>query len=184
MHYTNLLVDDYYNWLLGLIERDDNETRRYSRVLEKLFDTEFYCIITGDHNRIEDGLELRNRFSGEIGEHLYFVLDGLPEYCTILEMMIALANRWEDEVEHDPTYGDRSPEWFWIMFENLGLYEFDDRHYDDYIIENILNEFLEREYCKDGTGGLFMVKNSSIDMRKTEIWYQINYYFEENSNKY
>jgi len=184
MRDTNLLVDDYYNWLLGLISNNEYYVDEYTKVLDKLFNTEFYDLVKNDDNRIKDGLELRNRFADEVGEHLYYVIDKLPPYCSILEMMIALAIRWESDVQQDPDLGDRSSEWFWLMMDNLGLLEFDNKYYDDEIVSDILQEFLDRKYCKDGTGGLFMVKNSKIDMRKVEIWYQINYYFKENFNKF
>lgn len=37
---------------------------------------------------------------------------------------------------------------------------------------------MEREYERNGEGGLFTVNNGR-DMRTTEIWYQMNYYLSE-----
>lgn len=176
------LNNDYYYWLVDLIDDINYPNERYSCVLEKLFETKFYDIVANDSNRAEDGLELRARFADEVGEHLYYVMDALPEDCSILEMMIALADRFEETVAWDPDYGDRTSKWFWIMMDNLGLTFYDDDRYDSDEVNDILHNFLERKYCTDGRGGLFKINNPNIDMRKVEIWYQMNYFFDENSD--
>ena len=179
MKYANVLVDDYYIWLLDLIDNDKYDVNDYTDVLDKLFRTEFYDLVDNDSNRIEDGFDLRNDFSEEIGEHLYFVMDELPDFCSVLEMMIALARRMETDICYDENYGDRSAQWFWMMMENLGLIYQDNDHYDEDEVSEILDNFLERHYSKTGQGGLFSVKNGQIDMREIEIWYQMNYFLDE-----
>ena len=172
MKNTNILAEDYYIWLLDIIENDEYYTEDYSKLLNRLFNTEFYSIVNYDDNRIFDGLNLRNTFADEVGEHIYFVSDQLPSYCTVLEMMIALSLRMENDIMSDDRYGDRTSQWFWIMISNLGLY--------DKYVSRILDIFLNRKYGKDGKGGPFWVKNmGQIDMRGTEIWYQANYFLDE-----
>jgi hypothetical protein len=102
-----------------------------------------------------------------------------PPFCSVLEMMIALAKRWEDNVMYDPDYGDRTAEWFWIMMRNLGFTWLDDMRFDPVEANYITDRLLDREYDKDGQGGLFRIKNPNIDMRNTEIWYQMNFFFNE-----
>ena len=179
MRYTNLLVDDYYYWLLDLIDDYNYPTDRYSKLLELLFRREFYDLVANDCNRTEDGYELRTKFADEIGEHLYFVMDELPDFCSVLEMLIALAIKWEDNIAWDPDYGDRAHEWFWLMLENLRLTEFDNERFDEAEVNQLIYIFLERKYERNGDGGLFIVENPEIDMRKKEIWYQMNYFFDE-----
>lgn len=176
------LSDDYYFWLLDIIDSIAYPDEKYSEVLEKLYETEFYDLVPNDINRAEDGYELRGRFASEIGEHEYYVMDALYKGCSVLEVMIALAMRWEENIAWDPDYGDRTYKWFWIMMDNLGLTFYDDEKYDETEVENILQSFLERKYCTDGRGGLFRINNPNIDMTKVEIWLQMNYYFDENSN--
>lgn len=174
------LSDEYYYWLLDIIDDKSYPEERYSEVLNKLFETEFYDLVPNDCNRTEDGYALRERFASDIGQHVYYVMDALPFGCSVLEMMIALSIKWEDNIAWDPDEGDRTSKWFWIMMDNLGLTFYRDDRYDQEEVENILYSFLERKYCTDGRGGLFKVNNPNIDMRKAEIWNQMNYFFDEN----
>ena len=182
MRYANLLAEDYYNWLLDFIEDEEHDWSTYSSLLDRLFTREFYDIIENDDNRVSDGLNLRNRFADEIGEHLYFVLDDLPDYCTVLEMMIALAIRIEDNIMYDPDKGDQTSKWFWIMVRNLGLEDCTDENFYEREVDDILDRFLERQYDYYGNGNIFTVNNPRNDMRKVEIWYQANYFFSEYLN--
>lgn len=180
MRNTNILAEDYYIWLLDIIENDEYYTEDYSKLLNRLFNTEFYSIVNYDDNRIFDGLNLRNTFADEVGEHIYFVSEQLPAYCTVLEMMIALAYRMENDIMSDDRYGDRTSLWFWTMIRNLGLDSCDDLDYDDRYVSDVMDIFLNRKYGKDGKGGPFWVRNmGQIDMRGTEIWYQANYFLDE-----
>lgn len=180
MDRTSIIVEDYYTWLLESIdEHFPGDISNYSILFEKLFNTEFYAVINKDENRIADGLQLRNIYSDMIGEHLYYLISELPKGCSIFEMMIALARRWDEDVMFDPDKGNRTGIWFYIMLENLGLDIYDDYYYDEDIVDEILRNLLNRRYRKDGRGGLFYTKNDRIDMRKIEIWYQINLFFNE-----
>lgn len=75
----------------------------------------------------------------------------------------------------DPDVGDRTGQWFWSMLVSLGLGSMDDRKYSRSAVDGVLERFLNREYDPNGEGGLFTVDNGR-DMRRTEIWYQMNYY--------
>lgn len=163
----------YYYWLLGLI--DEGNCRYYNDILNLLYDTEFYSICDNDSNREEDGLYLRYTFLNKMDDELLY-LDG-P--CSVLEMMVALAVRIEDEIMYDPDIGDRTGKWFWIMMGNLGLTDFTDDDFDENSAGKIIKNFLDRKYCTDGKGGLFRVRKKNINMRRTEIWYQMNYFMDE-----
>lgn len=181
---TSILAEDYYIWLLSFIESDDYKTSDYSLLLNKLFETEFYSIINYDDNRISDGYSLRDKYAEKEHIHLYYLADELPEYCSVLEVMIALAMRMEFDIMADDKYGDRTPLWFWTMVESLGLEDEYDRRYDDVYVTEVLDIFLERKYRKDGKGSLFWIKNmgqklGQFDARGTEIWYQMNYFLNE-----
>ena len=179
-----MYAEDYYNWLLGFIEDGEHDLNDYNYILELLFNYEFYEIVRNDCNRVADGLALRNRFADEIGEHLYFVDEDLPPFCTCLEMMIALSYRLEENIFKDPDKGDRTGVWFWVMMRNLGLDWMSDDRYDEAEAMDILRNFVARNYGKNGFGGLFFLKNDRIDMRVTEIWYQAHYFFTENWDEF
>ena len=69
--------------------------------------------------------------------------------------------------------GDRTAIWFWDMIDSLGVLS------GDKTVEAVLEKFLNRQYKKNGEGGLFTVKRSTIDMRTEEIWYQVCWYLSE-----
>ena len=78
----------------------------------------------------------------------------------------------------DPAYGDRTRQWFWGMIANLNLGSMYDTWYDKDYVEEALYKFLHRKYDRDGRGGLFRIRNSTVDMRKVEIWYQMCYFLD------
>ena len=79
----------------------------------------------------------------------------------------------------DPDIGDRTDIWFWDMIRNLGLDFMSDSRYDREYVSTTIDRFLNRDYGRNGTGGLFTVENSRHDMRSMEIWYQMCAYLED-----
>lgn len=173
----NELIDQYFGWMYQLVV--DNRCKSYRKLFTRLHDTEFTYTIPMDGNRAEDGIDLRYRFGREHSfpdAMIASYLDDRP--CSVLEMMIALAIRCEENIMYDPDIGDRTEVWFWGMLANLGLASMHDAKFDIYHVDRTLERLLEREYERNGEGGLFTVNNGR-DMRATEIWYQMNYYFSE-----
>lgn len=176
---TKKINHRYFRWLVGLINRRSDNT--YNKLLEKLSETEFYWSVPNDDNRVEDGLKLRDIF---MRKHDTFVPDFDKIPCSVLEMMIGLAQRMED-ILTDPSKDDRTAEWFWEMVANLELGVFTDKNYRqvsrDTDIDKILTTFLARTYNRKGEGSLFpLARNSGKNLPKVEIWYQMQYYLDEN----
>lgn len=144
----------------------------YRKLLTKLHNTEFTYFVPNDDNRADDGIQLRRKFAGN-DEEVFGYLDG-P--CSVFEMMVALAIRCETTIMDDPKVGDRTGQWFWGMIKNLGLSTMYDDNYDEEIVEKVIDRLLKREYEADGSGGLFTVRNCDHDLRKMEIWAQMNWY--------
>lgn len=169
-----MISEGYFHWLCDLIAVDN--IANYSNLLNTLYKTDFNYIMERDANRYEDGIELRYRFGYEndISEH---IIASELDYsqCSILEMMVALAIKCEG-IADNPEFGNRTPIWFWGMIENLGLLPYSDDRYDALAVTNIINRFLNRNYEKNGKGGLFTVKNHTDDMRYVEIWFQAMWY--------
>ena len=131
-----------------------------------------------DENRANDGLDLRYRFCCENGyerSDLESELGNKP--CSVLEMIIALAVRFEEQILQDPEYGDRTAQWFWKMLENMGLRFMNDLYFDAREAEDVIDRFLKREYSPDGSGGLFFIPECKRDLRRVETWYQACWYF-------
>ena len=148
---------------------------------KSLSKTDFYYTIPMDGNREADGIDLRYRFGYENSYDESMIaayLDDRP--CSVLEMMIALAIRCEENIMDDPDIGDRTGQWFWSMIENLGLSDMDDAEYDELYVHRIVKRFLDRGYKKNGEGGLFTIHHSAgRDLRNVEIWYQMCWYLDE-----
>ena len=167
--------NEYFDWMIDLVNANRGPKEiSYIKLLEYLHNTEFTYLILRDRNRAEDGVDLRYRF-GLIRKHPEY-----PEYLSgpssVLEMMIALAIRCEECIMDDPAYGNRTSQWFWGMIVSLGLGGMTDAIFDRDYVEECLTRFLNREYERNGKGGLFTVKGTRRDMRKMEIWYQLNAY--------
>lgn len=176
------LIDEYFHWLCSFIIGEPfSKSTSYGRLLRYLFSITFTYTIAMDGNRAEDGTDLRYRFADE-NDYAHPIiasyLDDRP--CTVLEMMVALAIRCEDHIMEDITIGDRTGQWFWNMIVSLGLSGMTDSRFDERKAEKIMENFLNRTYSRNGKGGLFTTSNSKIDMRTTEIWYQMFAYLEEN----
>lgn len=167
----NAVVDNaYYDWLLDKIEYDDY---CFDTILEILFNTPFTWSIANDDNRAMDGIVLRSIFMSEEGWNTEPYKN---HECSVLEMMIALAMRIENDIMWDGE-DDRTAQWFWEMIRNLKL---DEDSLPGYIY-GVLNRFLNRQYDENGHGGLFPLnKNAGCDQRNTEIWYQAQSYLMEN----
>lgn len=168
----------YFEWLYNIVCGDIySENFSYRKLLMHLHKTTFTYLIARDENRAEDGLGLRYRFSLE-----YDIVKDADEYinepCSVLEMMIALAVRCEENIMDDPEVGDRTRQWFWRMITNLGLGDMHDDIYDKRKVTRIIKTFLDREYEPDGRGGLFVIKNCDHDLRDIEIWWQLCWYLD------
>lgn len=176
MRYSSL-AKTYYDWLLNIV-CDREHQIDYADLLSTLFDTEFYCSFEMDKNRVGDGLDLRSRFIYEMRLSDRVLNTKLDGPCTFLEMMIALASRCELEIMSDDGYGDRTANWFWSMIHNMGLENMYAHYFDINYVSKILDDIIHRRYSREGRHNLFYVDGSEVDMRKLEIWKQMNYWLQ------
>lgn len=191
----------YFEWLCDLVNvyREDDVIGStdgfmptYWLLLERLWETEFTWFVPNDDNRIADGLVLRE---------LYFNIADLSSSaftrgatCSVLEMLIALAQRMGDMLAMPgEDINIISP--FFEMLDNLNLLGFHDELYlgknqdlakqslyerDMKKVDKILETLINRTYSKNGKGGLFPLRHTHLDQRTQEIWYQMNEYVLEN----
>lgn len=159
--------------------------RSYDELLDYLYDCPFSPKMEMDENRAEDGIELRWQFCYERGYDRDDILDeiGKRKKCTMLEMMVALAQRCESQITMDMDDGVHTERWFYPMLESLGLSGMKNRRLDEKKADGILHRFLSRQYTYFGEGSLFTVNNPKYDMRKTDLWYQAMWYIAEHSSR-
>lgn len=152
---------------------DDRFGKSYTLLFEYLYSRDFYWAndMPLDRNRAIDGIELREKYGCSN--------DILDEPCSVLEMIIGLALRIENQIMTDYDSGDRTSQWFWIMITNLGLYSYDDDNFNEEEVKYIVDCFLDREYEPNGQGGLFILERPFDDLRNVEIWIQANWFLGE-----
>ena len=177
-----IMENQYFDWLSDIV----CGTRfakgiSYKKLLVRLHQTEFRYSIPKDKNRAEDGIDLRYRFAitQERGCSPDFVMDILDGPCSVLEMMVALSIRCEENIMDDPQIGDRTGQWFWGMVTSLGLGSMTDSRFDRQYVDSTIIRFLNRDYEPNGHGGLFTIRNCDRDLRTVEIWYQLCWYLNE-----
>lgn len=175
--------EQYFRWLCDMVlDQDCVDQPSYSKLMRELHYILFEPIINEmDEPRAIDGENLRYRFGQEYGIDIDSVENNLFQYpCTVLEMLVALALRCEEQIMDNPDIGDRTSLWFWIMIVNLGLGEFSDDAFDRSIVDEVLETFIFRRYNRDGTGGnVFILKNRTQDLRKIDIWYQMCWFISD-----
>jgi len=177
----------YFRWLCKtyLIDRQGNPDG-YSILLEQLHRKAYYFTIDMDGNRAEDGLYLRTRYL----EFLNGRPGSVPEGpCSFLEFLIGVSIRLE-EMLYD---GEDVPvsAYFWELASRLRLTEYTDDTYGEestlFVVDAIMTDYMDRKYCRDGSGGLFPLRNHNgrrKDQRKIEVWYQLNAFLIENDSNF
>lgn len=174
------MINRYFNWMYDLVCVNRYSKRlSYRKLLDYLFQTDFIYIIGMDGNRAEDGINLRYRFGHECGYADAEISNYLDDrQCSVLEMMVALSDRCEEHIMDDPDIGNRTGKWFWDMIENLELDGMSDTSFDECYVEEVINRLLNREYGRNGEGGLFYIPHCPYDLRSEEIWYQMMWYLD------
>lgn len=165
------IEEQYFEWLCAKV-LDPYAQTSYDGLLRVLQGTEFQWVVHGDHNRVDEGLELRLAFMLET--HSNPDPSWAHTECSVFEMLYALAQKAEFQTSMD------ARQWFWKMVENLQLAEY--RRVTDAdipIIEEVLDNFIWRRYDPSGRGGPFPMRWPHCDMTQAELWYQFCWYVEE-----
>lgn len=163
--------------LCRMVGADKKHGRSYRSLAAMLDHIPYEPRMIGDGNRASDGIALRDGYSdAPMGE------------CSVLEMMAALSQEMDYSIRG--MIKESGPDiWFGQMISNLGLSMLDDEfwHKNEVEAEDICEEAVQnwqdREYEYDGSGGLFPLKNPKDDQAKVETWYQMNSYLLEILNE-
>ena len=174
----------YLDWLIHIVwDKDGLKVKTHRKLIEQLHKTPFFVLNPNDQPREDDGVDLRWRFAweyGHAGDDLIYVRNYSEEKCSILEMMVALAFRADEEFTKQINDNSTVQKIFWDMVKNLGLLGETDNVYDEDNVAYILERFNRRLYKPNGKGGLFYFPyNDTDDMRQFEIWYQLCWYIND-----
>ena len=182
------MMDEYVSAIADYIGLSDDPCTHY--ILKIINDIDFRYdasdpILKMDHDRMADGLEFRKKILTRIygiwpkyEEARYWNND---KPCSMLEVMVALADRIEHDVMGSP--GEDNPKrWFEVMSNNMDiLFDFGYDAYDDafkygarahYGVTRCLN----REYGKYGKYAWFPVSVPIDELIHMPIWNQANRY--------
>ena len=176
------IEDKYFNWLCDIAM--GRNSIMYSRLLCLLYNTTFeYSLDSMDRNRADDGINMRRRFSVDNPEIVQnFSPDDIfgEKPCSVLEMMVALSVRVNESILAN-YFGDGNGIYilFNAMLNSLNIVRFDNNHIQERTVLRILDDFMNHNYGKDGSGGLFTIHDDTKDMRKEEIWCQCGWYLNE-----
>lgn len=171
------VLNDYFKWLKSLVDAEES----HSFLWRKLHSTDFVWVVERDENRAEDGKYLRYLFTVTAYDRIDFDEEEVEQYlsgpCSVMEFLVGLAKRMEDDIMYDPELEDRTSKWFHEMVDNLGLTKYDDKHYSDVEVDDIIHRFMSRKYGKNGVGNIFWVAHFSGPLFKNlEIWDQMQAY--------
>lgn len=144
-------------------------------ILEILFSRDYYSMLIMDNSREGDGKLLRDNFMAMINGNDAIEFNSSPWVdipCSMLEMMIALANRitLEFYAVDDDIY-PMSTIIFASMLDSLGI-NMDLQTQDE--VEDIITRFIRRDFSPDGRGSLFDLRGKTVDIdwRDLPIWNQ------------
>lgn len=163
---------NYYIWLLEIVDVDPED--HLNRLCWALFNTEFQWDIPMDKNRAADGLDLRKQY-----EWSHKVKNLLPEWCSALEMMVALCDRIETEIMSCDTFGDRTGLWFRIILHFLHQ-EIDSCDTFLSFCDSFKMKSITKCFEKGSDFRLFLSKKWPKNGQKVEIWYQMHAFLVEN----
>ena len=168
-------MEEYFDWLCHFVG-----CRTHRKLLRCLHSIDFVYIYPMDGNRFEDGVNLRYRFADERGHHYRYISGWIDDRdCSVLEMMIALCLRLEENIVGNDDYGDRTYKWFCDMLRSMGIWNQNDISFDEVPVHQAVERMMNHAYDKDGCGGLFYIPKTKKDMRKAEIWYQAMWYLND-----
>ena len=174
----------YLDWLTKQI-RDENgwKVKTHQKLIRQLHRTPFFVCDPNDQPRENDGYDLRWRYKWDTDLHdgveYTFVHDIPAESCSILEMMIALAMRADENFTRSSE--STVPFIFWSMVKNMGLLDKTDNVYDEDSVTYCLDIFNNRMYAPNGYGSLFVFRaDCPEDMRNVDIWNQLCRWINEN----
>lgn len=180
------LRKEYMKWLVHQIDNVPNvRWSDYSLLLDELHRTTFIWLedtpeLAMDANRAKDGLYLRELFEYDTGYDISTYYNEIGKDCSVLEMMIGLSLRIENQImgEGENLYG----RWFWYMIKNIRLARMTDWAYNEQKVRSILRDLLYRNVTKKVKTFFFNCHSSEKTVTfwaGMQIWDQMSFWINE-----
>ena len=179
------LTEAYFEWLKNDAFKQKKEQRDYLGLLKVLHEIPFYWTIWSDENRAGDAMSFRQyEFLGYQKNLESIDQIWLGQWATatpsVLEVMIGMARRWEYYYQGEIQF------FFRHMFLNMSFDLYPGRVLSERaheIVRRKVDDWLSRQFQPNGGGSPFPLHKQnplySTDMRKVEIWGQMNAYSAE-----
>lgn len=198
---------DYFEWLCNIVNAGMGQPFwHYRKLLNRLFQTIYTPFYSNDESRASDGKDLRYYFDTNKDDYVgyggitvapyhpqgQFYAQSSIEDCSMLEMMIAFANKINTRYLYSNQV-DRTFVWFWMMVESLGLATEHDMNFDDTSVNSevdfILSEFNNGSMTyEDGSWhfnkSLFRLASEDLNIsgEQLSLWNQMNRWYAKNSD--
>lgn len=146
----------------------------YTTVCHEMHLVRFLDLVPHDENRIADAAELANTFLQNHGPFSPLEQsDILMRDASVLEVLVALAQRADFQIPLTVVV------WMQIFIKNLGLEKYNDEYcltHAIWPVHRAIKNFNGRNYKRNGNGGIFPLRRSSLNQRTVELWYQMGAY--------
>ena len=157
-------MKDYLDWLMDISNQYDNPY-----LCREMFNIEFEWILPRDEDVNEYGLFLRDDYRWHTHRDLP---DSLPEHCTVLEAVIAMAKICVHK-SGLPVTPERTCDFVDEIFDNIGVSPKYTKSANEYAAKHFLNRTYGPacEYCMFPSGYVEPTEMENIDiLGQMNIW--------------
>lgn len=156
----------------------------HSMLLFTLYNKDYYydLNIPLDGCRGEDGLDIRRSYLEHYGDG-FEAIELELRTCSVLEWLLGMAIRCEEQIMRDDEEGNRTSLWFWSMLDNMDISSFTDDIWNvqsRVVVNSIVDDILLRNFPSDGSGSPFPLRESCEDITKCDWWRALNLWLHEN----
>lgn len=178
MSHVNNAQNDYFTWLIGLVDTPSRDLQsRYTRLLEAMDRVEYVYTYRKDLDRLIDAYDMRENWIFKDGPGVAATRMGLRggKEVSFFEFLVTLCVNYSEKVLVYPGEPSVAPELFYNIMGNLNFYGCDNDNFDnfgtDFVVnmcQNVMNHV--KNYV------IFHVKNAE----KMDFWQLMGVFCREN----
>lgn len=180
----SVLTETYFDWLRSEAFSIPSERQQYEGVLRVLHDIPFYWVLISDDNRAGDALNFRQYeflhfYEGTEDMDQMILAAWATAAPSVLEVLLGMARRWTFYFEGEVAF------YFGHLFRNMEFFRFPGRVLTGSTKEELRHRvdiWLSRQFQPNGEGSPLPLRqgfDGIPDMRRIDIWSQMNAYSAE-----